>query len=382
MMGYTGTQPESQRFTLDECDEGKGVILSICFYEQNSYSVWKWHEDFEEYQVVEYNDWDSAIEAQAMVDGSTGCGQNRYVAIENTLQFYLSPGCLVKVEPRNIVLAKVRLEWSLDEFYGAGGTTMFIDRVGSVLGIHPSTIKIVSVLEGSVEIKLNVHAEFPEDEEGQLVDIKNRLDNLLASNSTIFGVPILDLETEGKGFTFTFPEANNTVIITEPTTEDSTPVIQSQPIRRLVIIAGALVGVCLIIVLVVCLVMRKQKKAVVIQVQEGAQEKDGKEGKNDELQLTQEYEQQYHPGQDLNGKKRNQEEEIVADDVKVQLDKEGDNEEWRHDWADVDTVRTNAQYNESNVLVNSPTGRSSVSPGREYNPKEVVPSQDTELEQI
>ena len=73
---------------------------------------------------------------------------------------------------------------------------MFIDRVASVLGIHPSTIKIVSVLEGSVEIKLNFHAEFPENEEEELLDIKNRLENLLATNSTIFGVPILDVETE------------------------------------------------------------------------------------------------------------------------------------------------------------------------------------------
>ena len=40
---------------------------------------------------------------------------------------------------------------------------MFIDRVGSVLGIPPWTIKIVSVLPGSTEIKANVAAEFPDD---------------------------------------------------------------------------------------------------------------------------------------------------------------------------------------------------------------------------
>jgi hypothetical protein len=44
----------------------------------------------------------------------------------------------------------VRLEWTFAEFYAGGGTTKFIDRLASSLGIHGSEIKIVSVYEGSL----------------------------------------------------------------------------------------------------------------------------------------------------------------------------------------------------------------------------------------
>jgi hypothetical protein len=53
-------------------------------------------------------------------------------------------------------MASVRLEWTVTDFYSSGGTTLFIDRISSVLGVHPSTIKIVSVLSGSVIIQYQV----------------------------------------------------------------------------------------------------------------------------------------------------------------------------------------------------------------------------------
>jgi hypothetical protein len=46
----------------------------------------------------------------------------------------------------------VRLNWTLEGFYADGGTTKFIDRLSSVLGIHASTVKVVSVYEGSAVI--------------------------------------------------------------------------------------------------------------------------------------------------------------------------------------------------------------------------------------
>lgn len=53
----------------------------------------------------------------------------------------------------------VRLEWTLEEFKGNGGTTAFIDRVAGSLGIHASTIKIVSVYEGSLVVNYNIVAD-------------------------------------------------------------------------------------------------------------------------------------------------------------------------------------------------------------------------------
>jgi hypothetical protein len=50
----------------------------------------------------------------------------------------------------------VRMEWTMDEFFNKGGTTQFIDRVAGSLGIHASTIKIVSVYEGSVVLNYDI----------------------------------------------------------------------------------------------------------------------------------------------------------------------------------------------------------------------------------
>lgn len=40
-----------------------------------------------------------------------------------------------------------------------GGTTKFIDRVAGSLGIHASTIKVVSVYEGSLVVNYNIVAD-------------------------------------------------------------------------------------------------------------------------------------------------------------------------------------------------------------------------------
>jgi len=84
------------------------------------------------------------------VTGKEGCGENRFVGIENFLEFYLTAGCTVEVIPRDAIMTSVRMEWTLAEFYDSGGVTTFTDRVAAALGVHGSTIKTVAVYEGSV----------------------------------------------------------------------------------------------------------------------------------------------------------------------------------------------------------------------------------------
>lgn len=50
------------------------------------------------------------------------------------------------------------MEWTLDEFFADGGTTTFMDRVAASLGIHASTIKMVSVYEGSLIVNYEIQA--------------------------------------------------------------------------------------------------------------------------------------------------------------------------------------------------------------------------------
>ena len=44
----------------------------------------------------------------------------------------------------------------MDQFFQDGGSTSFIDRVSASLGIHASTIKIVSVYEGSLVVEYDI----------------------------------------------------------------------------------------------------------------------------------------------------------------------------------------------------------------------------------
>lgn len=51
------------------------------------------------------------------------------------------------------------MEWTMDEFYSKGGTTAFVDRIAGSLGIHASTIKVVSVYQGSLVVNYDITVE-------------------------------------------------------------------------------------------------------------------------------------------------------------------------------------------------------------------------------
>jgi len=68
----------------------------------------------------------------------------------------LTTGCTIKIIPRDAIQSLVRMEWTMDAFFSNGGTTSFMDRVAGSLGIHASTIKIVSVYEGSLVVNYEI----------------------------------------------------------------------------------------------------------------------------------------------------------------------------------------------------------------------------------
>ena len=71
------------------------------------------------------------------------CGENRFVALSNVLEFYITPGCTIEIKPRDAIVGLVRMDWTMEEFYAAGGTSTFVDRIASVLGIPASRIFVV-----------------------------------------------------------------------------------------------------------------------------------------------------------------------------------------------------------------------------------------------
>jgi len=132
-----------------------GIKLTIPYDTNGNYQVRA------EGVVIPPNDWDEALEQQGAITKTKGCGENRYIGIANILEFYLTPGCMVEVEPIDSIMAKVRMDWTMDEYFAEGGTTSFIDRLASSLGIEAYKIKVVAIYEGSVIVDFSIAADPP-----------------------------------------------------------------------------------------------------------------------------------------------------------------------------------------------------------------------------
>jgi len=143
-VSYTGTPPSSQRFALRA--DHKGVTVRIKYPKPGAYMV----RDTKGVQFLP-NDWDNVLKQPAPIKG-TKCGENRYMGVDNILEFYISPECTLRLDPVDSIHTRIRLNWTLSEFYADGGSTKFVDRLAASLGIHFSNIKVVSVFQGSVVV--------------------------------------------------------------------------------------------------------------------------------------------------------------------------------------------------------------------------------------
>ena len=83
------------------------------------------------------------------------------------------------------------MEWTFEAFFANGGSTSFIDRVAGSLGIHASTIKIVSVYEGSLVVEYDV--VHPKNDPNELQKLSAKQTQLYAEGKMNLGGPILDV---------------------------------------------------------------------------------------------------------------------------------------------------------------------------------------------
>lgn len=117
---YTGTPPNNMRYWLIGDASSKGITLKIPYPNAGSFSV-KVND-----KIVDMNGWDTTTKSAAAINSATAkCGENRYVGIKNYLEFFVTPGCIVTVIPRDAILTSVRLEWTADEFFANDGATTF-----------------------------------------------------------------------------------------------------------------------------------------------------------------------------------------------------------------------------------------------------------------
>ena len=142
-----GTPPKKMRFMLQT--DVAGTKIRINYPVAGSIQVYA--DDVKQ----DYTQWDKELGAPALLK-RTHCGENRFVGVENYLEFFIKADCIIRIEPRDAIMTRVRMEWSLDEFYANGGVTRFVDRMAASLGISAHRIKTVAVYEGSTIVDTQI----------------------------------------------------------------------------------------------------------------------------------------------------------------------------------------------------------------------------------
>lgn len=149
---FTGTPAKKMRFKLFSQDANAKMTIRIKYPSAQSRGITK------DGEVVNMNQWNETLRGYGPIMQTT-CGENRYIGVENILEFYLTAGCELHIQPRDAIQTMVRMEWTMDEFFNNGGTTTFVDRVAGSLGIHASTIKVVGVYTGSVVVDYEIEPD-------------------------------------------------------------------------------------------------------------------------------------------------------------------------------------------------------------------------------
>lgn len=153
-LDFSATPPKKMRFNLDARVGGTKIKIPYPIAGSIAVSVAG--------TKVEPNKYDDNILAPALLTKDKGCGENRYVGVENYLEFWIEPGCEIHVEPKDSIMAKVRMDWTMAEFFSDGGTTTFVDRLAASLGIPSYRIKVVALYQGSVIVDFQIDPEEPE----------------------------------------------------------------------------------------------------------------------------------------------------------------------------------------------------------------------------
>jgi hypothetical protein len=182
------------RWKFSTLDTEYGVTVVLKYESAMSRSVTLDGEEIPYNQWVRYNDPNQEDGYSPILQEF--CGENRFIGVENILEFYLDGTCDLGIQPRDAIQTKVRMEWTMDEFFDSGGTTAFIDRLCGSLGIHASTVKIVGVAEGSVEVNYEITPT--DDEPMSIAEIQAIQTEQFATGAIDLGAPILDVTGNGE----------------------------------------------------------------------------------------------------------------------------------------------------------------------------------------
>lgn len=138
----------------------------------------------------------------------------------NKLTFFLKPNdCVLTLEPSGAIMLGIRLEFpSVAKFYESGGNTVFAHRMASILQIHFSDLRVVSVytkewsrrmLQEEEETTLVVEFEvsFPSDEsraeeyadeETFFEEVEGTFVDVMSTLTEFMGRPVLGASSSGQ----------------------------------------------------------------------------------------------------------------------------------------------------------------------------------------
>lgn len=93
---FTGSPAKKMKFELKVDDQTAGVTIRIAYPDATSKNIVK------KGQIVNYNPW-IEIDKQYGPVTQSFCGENRYIGVKNILEFYITPGCVLRVQPRDAI---------------------------------------------------------------------------------------------------------------------------------------------------------------------------------------------------------------------------------------------------------------------------------------
>lgn len=101
-LNHTGTPAKNYRFTIKSLPAvgqttTTGATIRIAYGGAEARAV------FVNGVEVPANDWDNTIKAQGAITQAKGCGENRFIGVQNILEFYLTEGCDLNIKPRDAI---------------------------------------------------------------------------------------------------------------------------------------------------------------------------------------------------------------------------------------------------------------------------------------
>ena len=98
---YSGTPPSNQRMTLQA--DASAVVIRIKYTKTGAYAI----TDFKG-NTYKANGWSDTLKTYDTIK-RTKCGENRYLGVENTLEFYITSGCSLMIKSLDSIRTSVRL---------------------------------------------------------------------------------------------------------------------------------------------------------------------------------------------------------------------------------------------------------------------------------